>query len=411
MKKPVFVLSVLVIGFSCLHAQDLPEDERVLKSVVENILAHTSYDFVNSKTGEVLTEISREDYSPNLRIRSPYNTWSYWNGVVNIAMLKLGDYFTEPEYSAFVHKNYAFAFEYAEIFKNKGENNSNKWNYPFGQLLITRELDDCGAMGGGLIEAYKRGENEEYRAYIDKAADHMLNKQERLSDGTLVRHFPHEMTIWGDDLYMSIVFLARMGDLTGDQKYFDDAAKQVRNFTKYLYNSNTQLYSHCYYTDVQKNGVAHWGRCNGWIIMAQADLLEYLPPDHPDRDELISILYQQILGAAKYQSITGLWHQILDKNDSYLETSATAMITYAVAKAVNKGWIDKRYQSIAKNGWEGIKTKIQDDGQVQGVCAGTGIQDNLIFYYKRPTPLNDIHGLGAVLLAGLEVLKMIRAEE
>ncbi len=406
MKRTVFILSVLMYSLSGLHAQDINENESVLKSVIDNILINTSFDFVNAKTGEVKTEISSEDYSPDLKIRCPYNTWSYWNGVVNIAMLKLGAYFNESSYSEFVHKNYAFAFENVGVFQNHGENNNNKWNYPFGQLLITRELDDCGAMGGGLIEVYKSDKKEEYKKYIDKAADHMLNRQERLPDGTLVRHFPHEMTLWGDDLYMSIVFLARMGDLTGERKYFDDAAKQVKNFTKYLYNPHTKLYSHCYYSDVQKNGVAHWGRCNGWIILAQTDLLEYLPLDHPDREELISILYQQILGVARYQSITGLWHQILDKSDSYLETSSSAMITYAVAKAVNNGWIDKRYQSIAETGWEGIKTRIQEDGQIQGVCAGTGIEDNLLFYYKRPTPLNDIHGVGAVLLAGLELLKM-----
>jgi rhamnogalacturonyl hydrolase YesR len=82
------------------------------------------------------------------------------------------------------------------------------------------------------------------------------------------------------------------------------------------------------------------------------------------------------------------------------------MFTYSIAKAVNKGWIDARFGSIATLGWAGIKSKVQPDGQVQDICVGTGIKDDLGFYYERPTELNDIHGLGAVLLAGVEILKM-----
>lgn len=64
-----------------------------------------------------------------------------------------------------------------------------------------------------------------------------------------------------------------MGNLTGDQKYFDFAAKQVIQFTKYLYDEKTRLYFHCYYDDIKEQGVAHWGRANGWSIVAQANLL------------------------------------------------------------------------------------------------------------------------------------------
>lgn len=82
------------------------------------------------------------------------------------------------------------------------------------------------------------------------------------------------------------------------------------------------------------------------------------------------------------------------------------MFTYAIARSVNKGYIEPRYASIAQRGWEGIMSKIRPDGQIEGVCAGTGISDDLVFYYHRPTPLNDSHGIGAVLLAGTEILRM-----
>lgn len=268
-------------------------------------------------------------------------------------------------------------------------------------------LDDCGAMCASVIEVYHLVKHEDYKEYIDKTAKFILEKQDRLSDGTLCRKAPHEMTVWADDLYMSVPFLARMGDLTGEGKYFDDGLKQVFNFTKYLWHTDKELYYHCYYSDLKRNGVAHWGRCNGWIMMAQVHLFNFLPKDHSKREDLRKNLERQILGIAKYQNEDGLWHQLLDKTDSYLESSCSAMFVYSIARAVNEGWIDKRYASIAQRGWEGLKEhKITLDGQVRDICVGTGIEDNIVFYYTRPARLNETHGLGAIIDAGIEILKL-----
>ena len=212
--------------------------------------------------------------------------------------------------------------------------------------------------------------------------------------------------MWADDLYMGLAFLARMGELSGDRRYFDEAAQQIINFHKHLFDETRGLMHHCWYSDVQRPGVAFWGRANGWAIMAQVDLLDRLPQDHPQRDTLLALFRRHLLGIAQYQSGEGLWHQLLDKVDSYLETSCSAMFTYAIARAVNQRYLESRYASIAQRGWEGVMSKIRSDGQVEGVCAGTGVNDDLVFYYRRPTPLNDVHGIGAVLLAGSEVLRL-----
>ncbi|MFW5751728.1 MAG: glycoside hydrolase family 88/105 protein, partial [bacterium] len=341
MKIALLVFVLLLNTVNVTKGQSVRDDEKVVKSIAGNILDNTTYDFFKPGSEEVIDKVTQNNYSADLRIKSPYNTWHYWNGVLNIAMLDLAEYFNDSVYRDYSFKNYEFAFNNAPVFVEKHTEEDvkgkGKWHYPFGQFIVTEELDDCGAMGGGLIEVYQTEKREDYLDYITDAAEHILEKQDRLADGTLVRSFPHEMTLWGDDLYMSIVFLARMGDLTGEQKYFDDAVKQVINFTNYLFDPHTQLYYHCWYSDIEKNGVAHWGRCNGWVMLAQADLLEFLPEDHPQRDTLISIFSQQVLGISRYQSQSGLWHQVLNKTDSYLETSSTAMFTYSIAKAVNNG--------------------------------------------------------------------------
>ena len=82
------------------------------------------------------------------------------------------------------------------------------------------------------------------------------------------------------------------------------------------------------------------------------------------------------------------------------------MFAYAVTKGVNKGWLDKEFASIALRAWEGICTQISEKGEVSGICIGTGISHDLAFYYNRATPLNDAHGLGAIIQAGLEIIKM-----
>ena len=398
--------SCLILVNTRLIAQTDPSDPEVavMKKVADNILAHTTYDFrIVDEDRVVRPPLDVSMIRPSIRPNSPYNEWTYWNGVLNIAMLRMAKLLNEPKYMDFAVKNYRFVFDnLPALEKYTGE---RKWYYPFSTLTTTEQLDDCGAIGAGLIEVNQITPRKDYETYLNTAATHMLTRQTRLADGTYSRIVPHNMTIWADDLYMSIVFLSRMGKWTGQDKYFNDAILQVENMTKYLYNPNTELYFHCWYDDLKVNGVAHWGRCNGWVMMAQVELLDHLPVNHPKRDELIRFLQQQIRGISRYQDITGLWHQLLNKNDSYLETSCTAMFTYSIVKAVNNGWLDKGYITVALEGWEGVKTHIQDDGQVKNICMGTGIENDLIFYYKRPAPLNDIHGLGAVLLAGSEIVK------
>jgi len=142
-------------------------------------------------------------------------------------------------------------------------------------------------------------------------------------------------------------------------------------------------------------------------MCAQVHLLNMLPANYPRRDTIIKNIERQIVGISKYQNGNGLWHQVLDKTDSYPESSCTAMFVYSIARAVNEGWIDRRYASIALTGWEGLKKfMITPEGQMKDVCVGTGIQNDLVFYYNRPAKTDDTHGTGSLIEAGIEVIKL-----
>ncbi len=341
---------------------------------------------------------------------SRYNDWRYWNGVLNIAMLRLGEVLKEPTYTEFAVRNVAFSFDNYAYFEKRYAN-ENKWEYPFGQFFIMEELDDCGAMGASVIEVISYDPQERYLNYIDRAATHILTRQSRLEDGTLVRTFPRKYTLWADDLYMANSFLCRMGKVTERSWQtvgIDDATRQVINFHKYLFDQEMGLMYHNWYSDTGSPGVAFWGRANGWAILAQVELLDQLPADYPQRDTLLALFRCHIDGIVPYQDSTGLWHQLLDKPDSFPETSCTAMFTYAIARAVDQGYLESRYKSFALKGWQGILTKIRPDGQVEGICTGTSTSDDLNDYYTRPTPLNDVHGIGTVLMAGTEIIQLLK---
>jgi unsaturated rhamnogalacturonyl hydrolase len=399
-------LCLLLIACSTTVFAQGTNTEEVIRRVADNVIQNTSFKFINTSTKEKYDSTKGLALSADIKADSKYNKWMYVNGVLAIGMVQTAAVLNDKKYSDYSQRNFSFIFDNLNYFEALRKDKAPKVEY--GSVFNISNLDACGAMSAGLFDVDALANRKDYKAYLSRSADYILTKQLRLPDGTLSRPNPRYMTLWADDMFMSIPFLARMGKLTGDSKYFDDAIKQVENFNKYLYDPTTGLFFHNYYSDDQTNGVGHWGRSNGWIAMAQVELLNNLPANHPKRPELIKLLLRQIVGYSRYQDQTGLWHQLLDKPDSYLETSVTAMYTYAVARAVNQGWINEKYIAIAQEGWKGLISKITADGQLQDVCIGTNMDTAIKFYYTRPTELNDPHGTGALLLAGTEVLKSER---
>jgi rhamnogalacturonyl hydrolase YesR len=200
-----------------------------------------------------------------------------------------------------------------------------------------------------------------------------------------------------------------MGSLTGERRYFDDAVRQILQFAQRMFNRSVGLYMHGWVQGMDVHPEFRWARANGWALMAAADLLDVLPQDHPDRATVLDLFRAHVRGLAACQSGSGFWHQLLDRNDSYLETSATAIYAYCIAHAINRGWIDPlAHGPMALLGWNAVSTKVNGQGQVQGTCVGTGMAFDPAFYYHRPTNLFAAHGYGPVLLAGAEMLQLLK---
>ena len=112
-----------------------------------------------------------------------------------------------------------FIFNNLDYFKKQYEGGAQQIEYR--PVLRIGSLDDCGAMAAGLIDVNAMAKRKDYMDYLTRVADYILNKQVKFPDGTLARNSPRKMTLWADDLYMSIPFVARWGKLTGENKYFD----------------------------------------------------------------------------------------------------------------------------------------------------------------------------------------------
>jgi rhamnogalacturonyl hydrolase YesR len=169
------------------------------------------------------------------------------------------------------------------------------------------------------------------------------------------------------------------------------------------------LFMHGWVQDMEPHPAFHWARANGWAFMTMAELLDVLPESHPGYKAVLELFQAHAKGLAACQSEFGFWHQLLDKNDSYLETSATAIYNYAYAKGINRGWLDRRaYGPVALLAWNAVATKVNAEGQVEGTCVGTGMAFDPAFYYYRPVNVYAAHGYGPLLLAGSEMIKMLR---
>jgi rhamnogalacturonyl hydrolase YesR len=283
---------------------------------------------------------------------------------------------------------------------------------PLRNLLFPRALDDTGAMTAAMIKDVRGGGRADLRPIIDIGINHIMKGQFRLADGTLARNRPQPNTLWLDDLFMSVPALAQMGKLTGDKKYYDDAARQVLSFSRRMFNRTLGIYMHGWVEGMSSHPEFHWARANGWAFMAEAELLDVLPADHPLRAQILELFRAHAKGLAMYQSGSGFWHQLLDREDSYLETSATAIFAFAYARGINRGWLDARaYAPATLLAWNAITTKVNAKGQVEGTCVGTGMAFDPAFYYFRPTSPFAAHGYGPTLLAGAEILTLLRTHK
>lgn len=383
-----------------------------IKSSIDKVLhyleATTPARVVDKNSEKVITDYARMDANAQLE-RGTFRLASYEWGVTYSAMLAAAEATGDTAYRNYVTTRFRFLSEVSPHFKRVLEQYGDV-DPQMKQILTPHALDDAGAVCAAMIKAQLKDKSLSMNSMIDNYIHFIRYKEYRLSDGTFARNRPLKNTVWLDDMFMGVPPLAWMGRYASDHQndYYNEAVSQVLQFADRMFVPEKGLYRHGWVEEMQEHPAFHWGRANGWAILTKCEVLDVIPENHPQREKLLELLRAHIKSLAACQGGDGFWHQLLDRNDSYLETSATAIYVYCIAHAINKGWIDPMaYGPVAQLGWHAVNTAINSQGQVEGTCVGTGMAFDPAFYYYRPVNVYAAHGYGPVIWAGAEMINLL----
>ncbi len=355
------------------------------------------YDYLNKTTFAELDETGKQ-----LR-RGDFRLTSYEWGVTYSAMIRAGELTGDNRYTRYAIDRMSFLAEQAPRFikmKERGENID-----PLMEQVVSPDaLDDCGAICSAMIKTRNRGysqmgvkDKKLWDEQIERYYDFIMNKEHRYTDGQFARLRPVKNTVWLDDMFMGIPALALNGN-------WEEAMKQFRLFREKMWVAEKQLYRHGW--TPTKDGYHpsfFWGRANGWALLTVCEMLDF-----KEDDFLKDCLKQHLNGLLALQGHDGAWHQLLDRNDTYLETSCTAIYAYCLAHAINKGWIEPEpYIGQTLLAWNYVQAHITEKGQVEGTCVGTGLAFDPAFYAYRPVNNYAAHGYGPTLWAGAEIYHLL----
>lgn len=336
------------------------------------------------------------------------------------------------------------------------------WNYEIGVVLIgferlwkltgdstylkyTKHIIDHFINEDGSIRTYVMDEynsdnippgrqlltlNKLYnQAKYEGAATTLRNQiawQPRNKTGGFWHKLKYPSQMWLDGLYMVEPFYAEYAMLHNQPADFDDIINQFVWMEKYSRDVKTGLLYHGWdESRLQKwanpaTGLSpeFWSRSMGWYIMALVDVLDYVPANHPRRSELVQILNRISKAIVEFQDKkSGVWWQVTNKpnqNDNYLESSATAMFVFSLAKAVRMGYINKSYVPAIEKGFDGmIKNFVEKDAEgnfhFMRAVAGAGLggipyRDGTYEYYvNEPKRDDDLKAIGPFIQACIEM--------
>lgn len=363
-------------------------DRKDVKSSIDRIL-----DYLDKTTFAELDETGKHLRQGDFRLTS------YEWGVTYSAMLRAGEVTGDARYTKYAIDRMDFLCEQAPRFikmKNDGED----IDVLMEQVVSPDALDDCGAICCAMIKAQgmKGKKNDKlWQEQIDRYYDFIANKEYRYSDGQFARLRPVKNTVWLDDMFMGIPALALHGD-------YDEALRQFRLFHDKMWVAEKGLYRHGWTpTESGYHPSFFWGRANGWALLTACELLDVREDAY-----IMDCFKQHLNGLMALQSSDGAWHQLLDRNDTYLETSCTAIYAYCLAHAINKGWIEAEpYIGQTLLAWNYVAAHITKSGQVEGTCVGTGLAFDPAFYAYRPVNNYAAHGYGPVIWAGAEIYAIL----
>ena len=341
---------------------------------------------------------------------SPSTKWNYEQGVLLTALDALGRETGKAAYGEFVRANIdRYVNDDGEIATYKNDD-FNLDNVAAGRVLL--------ALSASTGEA-------KYRRAADRLRE-QLREQPRTSEGGFwhKKIYPYQM--WLDGLYMAGPFYAKYSRLTDDTAALKDVAAQFLMMAAHAKDTATGLFRHGWDESRKQEWAdpatgrspSFWSRSMGWYLMGLADALEEFPAEHRQRPALAGVfrsLSEAVVRARDPR--TGLWCQVTDrpgKEGNYVETSASAMFIYSIARGVRTGLLDGSMLETARAAFDSLAARAVVAGadglpDLVGTCRSAGLggdpyrDGSYEYYISEPLRTNDLKGIGAFILAAIEI--------
>jgi rhamnogalacturonyl hydrolase YesR len=223
-------------------------------------------------------------------------------------------------------------------------------------------VTDPASNGPGVLEAYKITGDEKFKEAADAMYKYLKEKAPRTTNGT-IRHFTSRTQIWSDSVFMAPPFIAFYGD-------YDEAIKQIEGYLGYLQDKDTKLIWHKY--DDERDTFPRkefWGGGNGWSAAGMAQIIDVLPKQkQTERLKLIDHTKQLLDGCIAHMRPDGLFHDVIDKPETFVETNLSQMLAYTIYKGVKSGWLEEDYLEAAGKMRAAAHKKIDRFGLVHDAC-------------------------------------------
>lgn len=267
----------------------------------------------------------------------------------------------------------------------------------YDSVLSNFEQLPAGHVDGNVVgvlplQVYLQSGGEKYKSQGLRMADQQWENPRE-------NGLTNQTRFWIDDLYMIGILQKKAFEVTSDSVYLNRAAQQFAAYLKRLQQPNGLFYH-------GEEAPFYWGRGNGWVAVAMAELLDILPKDHPQFN-IISGSYRNMMKSLlEHQGESGMWRQLIDVEDAWEESSATAMFGYAIKLGVDAGILNgKLYKEAYQKAWLALVKKLNEKGQLKDICVGTGKSNEMDYYLNRPVVTGDLHGQAPMLWFALHLLE------
>ena len=255
---------------------------------------------------------------------------------------------------------------------------------------------------------YDETKNPEYLPVIESWIDWVMQEMPRTEYGGL-QHCTvwnkHYQQLWCDTLFMVGLFLAKAGVVLNRPELIEEAEYQFLIHIRYLQNKVNGLFYHGWTFDRRHNfAEAFWARGNAWFTVAAIELYDITKRENAAMRMIKAAWQDQALALWKYQRVNGLYTTLINIEECYCETSATAAIAYGILKGVRLGWLpQEQYAQMGLLSAHAVLDQIDETGAVQGVSGGTGMGHDLE-HYKKIIVTPTAYGQGLTFLMLTEMM-------